>query len=134
MAHETNWEARCRLAQECGELEARLREASEQLAVFRCERIVLAARRHETLRTDFNGVPVVCEFECTPECGDGWNEPREPASIELIYVWLGGRRIDAEEFTMYWQDRWIDEFDEKLADAAEHPGPEFDAFEDRRAA
>lgn len=134
MATETDLEARCRLARECGELGALLRDAREQLAVWRCER-VRGAHKNETFRTDFNGLPIVCEFECTPACGDGWNEPREPASVELIWVWIGGMRMDGEDFSKYWQERWALEFEEFLGEVADVSAQEaYDAFEESRRA
>lgn len=134
MTTETDFGARMRLAQECGSLAQQLAAAQETIAVLNCRRVQIS-RKNSTLCTDFNGVPVVCEFECSPASGDGWNEPREPASVELIWVWIGGMRMDGEDFSKYWQERWALEFEEFLGEVADVSAQEaYDAFEESRRA
>lgn len=48
-------------------------------------------------RTIIGDAEVLCEYEYEPASGDGWNEPREPATVTLIQILVNGKWCDAED-------------------------------------
>lgn len=115
---DTDWEARCRLARECGRLDYQLEQAREELAVLRNQRIKPDAK-HWLVESEWQGVPCTVECEIDEATGDGWDEPRYEAMASAMWVWIAGVRIDAGHFPVASQDRWADEALETIKQGAE---------------
>ena len=108
MAHETDWEARCRLARECGSLMHQLAAAQDHIAHLSNRRIE-ANPAYLPIESTWHRVPVIVECEIDEATGDGWNEPRYDAMATPMWVWSGGVRVNADHFGAEQNDRWADE-------------------------
>ncbi len=108
MAHETDWEARCRLARECGSLMHQLAAAQDHIAHLSNRRIE-ANPAYLPIESTWHRVPVIVECEIDEATGDGWNEPRYDAMATPMWVWIGGVRVNADHFGAEQNDRWADE-------------------------
>ena len=119
MGHETDWEARCRLAQEVGRLEYASNRDREALAVLRNHRIT-PNEKCWLVESEWHGLPCIVECEIDEATGDGWDEPRYDAMASAMWVWIAGIRIDSGHFAAKDLDRWADE---ALAELAALPSP-----------
>lgn len=108
MTHETDWEARCRLARECGSLEYASNRDREALAVLRNHRIT-PNEKCWLVESEWHGLPCIVECEIDEATGDGWDEPRYDAMASAMWVWIAGIRIDSGHFPAKDLDRWADE-------------------------
>lgn len=96
-AQETDLEARCRLARECGALEGQLRNAKELIAFLSNERLPRDCR---TIRYELDGVRFDLEIE-----GD-----------ELVGVYVCGTPLDLSYFSDDLQDLWRERVANELAE------------------
>lgn len=82
-------------------------------------------------------VEMVVTFTVQPESGDGWNDPREPASVEDIRVRLFSHITKTELACPSWVEEWFTDDKEfhnwLLSEAAEqYESAREDAAERRR--
>lgn len=105
---DTDWEARCRLARECGSLMHQLAAAQDHIAHLSNRRIE-ANPAYLPIESTWHRVPVIVECEIDEATGDGWNEPRYDAMATPMWVWIGGVRVNADHFGAEQNDRWADE-------------------------
>ena len=108
MQTESDWDARCRLARECGSLRHQLAAAQDHIAHLSNRRIE-ANPAYLPIESTWHRVPVIVECEIDEATGDGWNEPRYDAMATPMWVWIGGVRVNADHFGAEQNDRWADE-------------------------
>ena len=108
MQTESDWDARCRLARECGSLMHQLAAAQDHIAHLSNRRID-ANPAYLPIESTWHRVPVIVECEIDEATGDGWNEPRYDAMATPMWVWIGGVRVNADHFGAEQNDRWADE-------------------------
>ncbi len=118
MQTESDWDARCRLAGECGSLMHQLAAAQDHIAHLSNRRIE-ANPAYLPIESTWHRVPVIVECEIDEATGDGWNEPRYDTMAYAIWVWIGGVRVDSGHFSASDQDRWADEALAQLKEGAE---------------
>lgn len=118
MQTESDWDARCRLAGECGSLMHQLAAAQDHIAHLSNRRIE-ANPAYLPIESTWHRVPVIVECEIDEATGDGWNEPRYDAMAYAIWVWIGGVRIDSDHFTSMQRDIWEEQALEALKQGAE---------------
>lgn len=118
MQTESDWDARCRLAGECGSLMHQLAAAQDHIAHLSNRRIE-ANPAYLPIESTWHRVPVIVECEIDEATGDGWNEPRYDAMAAAMWVWIAGVRIDSDHFTSMQRDIWEEQALEALKQGAE---------------
>lgn len=115
---ETDFDARMRLAKECGSLAQQLASAKDHIASLENK----AARTSAStlaLECEFGPLTCLVEFEIDEASGDGWNEPRHEASADVVYVWIAGERFDSDHFSSIQRDIWEEQALDALKQGAE---------------
>jgi len=74
------------------------------------------------------------EYEYEPASGDGWNEPREEASVNVICVLINGVMCDAQDVAPHRCEEWAVEIMEALNDDAQAKFQDRDDSRDDEAA
>lgn len=141
----------CELMASLGHTEAEagsLRELVRDLNALCAKQASLIGQQREELRTlkGTNATPqrgcsfhtttlgdadVLCEYEFEPASGDGWNEPREPATVTLIQLFINGKWCDAEDILS--RER-IERIEVEIAETRDdaHEQDQIDAYEANR--
>ena len=85
-------------------------------------------------QTSLGDAEVWIEYEYEPASGDGWNEPREEASVTVIGILINGCMCDASDVAPHMLDEWSVEIMEALNDEAASQFREPDDSRDDEAA
>ena len=85
-------------------------------------------------QTSLDDAEVWIEYEYEPASGDGWNEPREEASVTVIGILINGVMCDAQDVAPHMVDEWSVEIMEALNDDAQSQFQDRDDSRDDEAA
>ena len=101
-----------------GELHALLDELKRALDAFHGAGLQAAAGcgLHETTLGE---AAVWVEYEYEPASGDGWNEPREQATVSVTGVLINGKLCKAQDVAPHMLEEWAVEVMESLNDDAQ---------------
>lgn len=95
--------------------EKSIRDLCAQLDVLK-GRGLQAARGCYISTQTFGAASVEVEYEGEPASGDGWNEPRQKASVDVLRVFLNGVWCDVQDTV---PDATIERWEQAILDASE---------------
>ena len=93
------------LARECGDKGREIDKLRHEVASLRNQHIK-PYRGCKTFATEFDGAPVVLEYDTEPAEREGWDGPKWVATASVIRVWIGGHGFSYEVFAPSQVEEW----------------------------